>query len=286
MLNRIIRNGRMYLMVAPLIVMGLVIGLVTRNSLQNNAKELVESYQLMNLTTVSLALLLTQDDASKAILFDPDNTASDARKIRAYDQNKLVLREIATHSKSAEVGDIVRKLEVLDEDVLTPLDTSVLELVAAGEVKAAQTQYFKHYEPARGRYEALLRKLGHLAEIDADRAAQNLDKRNQASLRNVCMALGIGAVVVVVAARQDSARRAAESANRTKSEYLAEIRKLHDQLKQENFRMSAELDVTRRLQQMMLPRDEDMREITNLDISGFMEPAASAMSPAMAWKAA
>jgi PAS domain S-box-containing protein len=70
------------------------------------------------------------------------------------------------------------------------------------------------------------------------------------------------------------ALEAAEAANLAKSEYLEEIRQLHDQLKQENTRMSAELDVTRRLQQMMLPREEDMREIPNLDISGFMEPAA------------
>ena len=39
--------------------------------------------------------------------------------------------------------------------------------------------------------------------------------------------------------------------------------------------MSAELEATRRrLQQMMLPRDDDTRQIANLDISGFMEPAA------------
>jgi hypothetical protein len=228
----------------------------------------------MNLTTTSLTLLLTQDDASKAILFDPDNTASDARKIRAYDQNKLVLREIAARSKSAEVGGIVRQLETLDEQELRPLDTSVLELVASGDVKAAQTQYFKKYEPARNRYEALLRRLGRVAEAAAGRAAQSLEKRNQAALRNVCAALAIGAVIVVIAARQDAARRIAESADRTKSKYLAEIRSLHDQLKQENIRMSAELEVTRRLQQMMLPRDDDMRQIPNLDISGFMEPAA------------
>ena len=274
MIKRVSLNVKLYVVLTPLIVAGLVVGVVTKNGLQNNANELIESYQLMNLTTTSLTLLLTQDDASKAILFDPDNTASDARKIRAYDQNKLVLREIATRSKSAEVVGIVRQLETLDEEELRPLDTSVLELVASGDVKAGQIQYFKKYEPARDRYEALLRKLGRLAEAAAGTAAQNLEKRNRAALRNICAALAIGAVIVVIATRQDAARRIAESADRTKSTYLAEIRSLHDQLKQENVRMSAELEVTRRLQQMMLPRDEEMRKIPNLDISGFMEPAA------------
>jgi serine phosphatase RsbU (regulator of sigma subunit) len=70
------------------------------------------------------------------------------------------------------------------------------------------------------------------------------------------------------------AKERAEAANRAKSEYLGEIKRLNDELKQENTRMSAELEVTRRLQQMMLPRDDDMRKIPKLDIAGFMEPAA------------
>jgi PAS fold len=70
------------------------------------------------------------------------------------------------------------------------------------------------------------------------------------------------------------AQEAAEEASRTKSGLLEEISRLHDQLKQENTRMGAELEITQRLQQMMLPRDEDMRKVAGLDISGSMEPAA------------
>jgi serine phosphatase RsbU (regulator of sigma subunit) len=52
------------------------------------------------------------------------------------------------------------------------------------------------------------------------------------------------------------------------------INQLHQQLKRENARMSSELEITQRLQQMMLPRDEEMRKVAGLDISCFMEPAA------------
>jgi PAS domain S-box-containing protein len=83
------------------------------------------------------------------------------------------------------------------------------------------------------------------------------------------------------------AEEAAEEASRTKSRLLAEISGLYDQLKVfsdwiantnkvvkgENARMSSELEITQRLQQMILPRDEDMRNIPGLDISGSMEPA-------------
>ena len=52
------------------------------------------------------------------------------------------------------------------------------------------------------------------------------------------------------------------------------INQLHQQLKRENARMSSELEITQRLQLMMLPRDEEMRNVAGLDISCFMEPAA------------
>jgi len=70
------------------------------------------------------------------------------------------------------------------------------------------------------------------------------------------------------------AQEAAEAASQAKSGFLAEIKRLNGQLKQENNRMSAELNITRRLQQMMLPRDEDTNSLDGLDISGSMEAAA------------
>jgi serine phosphatase RsbU (regulator of sigma subunit) len=53
----------------------------------------------------------------------------------------------------------------------------------------------------------------------------------------------------------------------------AEISALNSQLQSENMRMSMELDVTRRLQQMVLPSQTELDEIEALDIAGFMEPA-------------
>ncbi|MEG5057310.1 PP2C family protein-serine/threonine phosphatase [Microcoleus sp. A2-C5] len=52
-----------------------------------------------------------------------------------------------------------------------------------------------------------------------------------------------------------------------------EISVLNDRLKAENVRMSAELDVTRKIQQMLLPKDRELNEVVGLDIAGFMESA-------------
>ncbi len=52
-----------------------------------------------------------------------------------------------------------------------------------------------------------------------------------------------------------------------------EITVLNDRLRAENMRMSAELEVTRKIQQMLLPKERELKAVTGLDIAGFMESA-------------
>jgi serine phosphatase RsbU (regulator of sigma subunit) len=52
-----------------------------------------------------------------------------------------------------------------------------------------------------------------------------------------------------------------------------EITSLNERLKEENLRLSAELEVTRQLQQMVLPKQSELDDIEGLEIAGFMEPA-------------
>jgi sigma-B regulation protein RsbU (phosphoserine phosphatase) len=50
-----------------------------------------------------------------------------------------------------------------------------------------------------------------------------------------------------------------------------QISNLNQQLKTENRRMEAELNVVRQLQQMILPKEKELAKIQDLDIAGFME---------------
>ena len=52
-----------------------------------------------------------------------------------------------------------------------------------------------------------------------------------------------------------------------------EITILNQRLEAENLRMHAELEVTRQLQQMILPKEYELESIEGLEIAGFMEPA-------------
>ncbi len=53
----------------------------------------------------------------------------------------------------------------------------------------------------------------------------------------------------------------------------AEITQLNQKLQVENLRLGAELNVARQIQQMILPKSEELESIEGLDIDGFMEPA-------------
>lgn len=53
-----------------------------------------------------------------------------------------------------------------------------------------------------------------------------------------------------------------------------QIEALNEKLEEDNLRMKQELDVTRQVQQMILPRAKELAQIPDLDIAGFMQPAS------------
>jgi len=79
---------------------------------------------------------------------------------------------------------------------------------------------------------------------------------------------------------EDALRKLNEELENRVSQRTADLAKanteilfLNECLKSENLRLNAELDVARRLQEMILPRAEELRNIEELDIVGFMKPA-------------
>jgi len=49
-----------------------------------------------------------------------------------------------------------------------------------------------------------------------------------------------------------------------------EITSLNERLQAENMRLSAELEVTQKLQQMILPKEQELHQVEALEVSGFM----------------
>ncbi len=74
---------------------------------------------------------------------------------------------------------------------------------------------------------------------------------------------------------QKVAERTSQLAERTSqlAHANAEITALNERLKAENLRMEAELDVVQKLQRMLLPHDEELNQVEDLEIAGYMSPA-------------
>ncbi len=117
---------------------------------------------------------------------------------------------------------------------------------------------------------------GEAAGRDASQSSQ--DDIDRTSKSSVALAFGVSLVGLLLGStmsyKLNRAILIAEEASAAKSNLLAEIERLNAQLKQDNNRMSTELEVTRRLQQMMLPHEVDLKSFANLDIAGHMDPAS------------
>ena len=183
----------------PLVIVGIVVGLVARSGLDTNASDVIRARQVKELAVSALALLLTQDDVTKAMLLDPSKLADLAgKKIEAYDAHQATLAEMRSLSPSPQISGLIERLDAIDQDKLRPIDTHVLEGLAEGKAQEAQRLYFSQYEPLQAEYEALVKQLGTLAEQDAQAAAEAMVASNNQTFLYTIIALALGIMLVSV----------------------------------------------------------------------------------------
>jgi serine phosphatase RsbU (regulator of sigma subunit) len=132
-------------------------------------------------------------------------------------------------------------LAVLGATVITPILHLRQDLITAGEAVSAD-------QPIPQFYSAMVKRHDELGEVIA--AFRQM-------FQQIWQAMG----------ERKQAEQKLAAANQ-------EIMVLNHKLKAENLRMSAELAVSRKLQQMLLPKEQELNQIPNLEIAGFMEPAA------------
>jgi methyl-accepting chemotaxis protein len=187
-------------MAALLITLTGVIGATmvsTRARIERHTRELVDARRVKEMAILSLALLRSQDDMSKAMLLDPDRMDSlGVAKVEAYDASTELLKRMDSLSTSADLKRLTTNLRVVDEEQLRALDTRILELTAAADARAATQLYFSQYEPVRASYEALVEELGVVAEQHAENAARRVVSANRRALTYISAALAVGIALV------------------------------------------------------------------------------------------
>jgi serine phosphatase RsbU (regulator of sigma subunit) len=180
--------------------------------------------------------------------------------------------------------------------------TSLLDLNAAAFIDLLDQQYANYY-----RLRVPVGYTGWHVHIDADPRvlfAQVTNVRHVSVSWIVGIWIVTGIILSILSKMSTQAHRAAQEKNRLEAEILErslaeqllqrlnadldnkvrertadlesanqQISSLNEQLKTENLRMSAELDITRRLQQMVLPTPIELTQIPSLDIAAYMMPA-------------
>jgi methyl-accepting chemotaxis protein len=186
----------LYLALCPLAAVGVVAGLSIKRNIAESAGDMDRAGRLKEFASDSLAFLLTQEAVTKSMLLDPGNMRDVPRKIQAHDDNLAVLKSMTALTRSQEMLALIDRIRELDEKELTPLDTAILETLGAGKAADAIQMYFTKYEPVRGNYEALVRKLGKAADAAAKAAAENMAAHNRQSFLNTTVSL-LASIVIV-----------------------------------------------------------------------------------------
>ncbi len=121
---------------------------------------------------------------------------------------------------------------------------------------------------------AATRDVRMLAEAAKQISAKKYDVEMKLSSRDEIGQLGRVFETMASDIRDYTVNLEAKVAERTAelTEANEEIARLNEQLRGENLRLGAELDVARRLQMMILPPDKETRRIPDLDIASYMRP--------------
>ena len=186
-------------LLALLAVMTAVTGTVIRAGtvgLRRDLQALNDARRVQELAVTALALVLTQDDITKAMLLDPSNLALAVEKIEAHERNAAVYAAMDSLSRSRELEDLIQRLRRMDEEQLAPIDAQVLGAMAEGNTTSATRIYFSSYAPVRASYAELVRNLGVVADRAAARAAEQAAAGTRAAFLRISLALIVGMTLI------------------------------------------------------------------------------------------
>lgn len=173
-----------------------------------------------------------------------------------------------------------RKILGEAQDILN----QVFDLVRAEQYEEASKQAVNAHEMNN----RVLVELQEMRELQQKIAESSVAESGVATamarkkiLSLVALAIGISAVIIgfvlFIIRRQDKAltkvMQELEDANTHLEKRVIERTNELMSTRAENMRMGAELEVTHQLQEMLLPREEELLQVKGLDIAGFMEPA-------------
>jgi predicted ATPase/serine phosphatase RsbU (regulator of sigma subunit) len=198
------------------------------------------------------------------------------------EQGQLVIEAEGTIA-SQDIAILQETVKDEDEQQADRLPVSILNYVArtmqpivlnnaSQEGQFTQDPFIKHHQPRSVLCTPLLnqgRLIGILyLENNVTTAAFTTDRLEVLNLLAAQAAISLENAKLYTTLEHKVQERTAQLQQANE-----EISALNERLKQENLRLEAEIDISRRLQQMLLPRQDELQQVAGLDIAGFMDPA-------------
>lgn len=186
---------KILLNIFPIVLVVIAVMLVVKHDLSNNSKDLQRALAFKAKVETLLPSAIIQDDSSKAMLLNPELLGEFSEvKIEAYDRNLAILKEIEEQSQDARIIALLKELNQLDQDQLSPLDSEILELLFSDQQEAVK-KYFSEYSPLRKEYRKKLRQIVVLANDEVDVAQTEFAEKNSNTTLLLALLLGGGGLV-------------------------------------------------------------------------------------------
>ncbi len=190
-----------------------------------------------------------------------------------YDKKTLISNNMggATVLQSMPVAESREIPITLINYVSRTLETQVLNNVSAETTFAADPYIIEHHPKSvlctpivtQGKLIGLL-----YLENNLTTGAFTQDRLEVLGILSSTAAVSLENALLYQTLEQKVVERTAQLAKANQK-----ITTLNKQLESENIRMSAELDVSRQLQQMILPKEKELKQIKDLEIAGILKPA-------------
>ncbi len=193
-------------------------------------------------------------------LFDDTLTGFEQGKMVTGGDGKPVFLDAVETTKSQEI--IVKA-----KQIWTPYKTKIQAIISAGDNPPIEV-----LQDAIASAEENNLKLLDLMNQLTTEEQQVAD--NKANILQIIQTVGLSFALINFFILLSHSLQKLQDSDAEIEKANAEIFALNGKLNKENLRMKHELDVTRQVQQMILPKSEELAKIPDLEISGVMEPAS------------
>ncbi len=182
----------------PLMLVGVLVGLISFRSLSNSTSQLRDTWTIVVYAQKAQVFATDISNHMGRYMLDPTQTKALTDKATATEQLNKAMDEMRLKATNLELFELADKLTEIDEKQLKPAESKILKLNNEGKPKESLAVYSTEYIPALEAYlkstEALVVKAKEAAEVETN----NIDQGMKMALRYILLSLGGGIVLVAL----------------------------------------------------------------------------------------